>query len=96
MAAATVMKQGGVISFAAAGDTFTGKKRINAFRWTGITTAGHALEVRVGAYGTDEILFTANSDTTNHMEEFTFEPPLLVENIKVQTMGSGTLYLYTS
>lgn len=92
--AVTTASNGRVYKLTAASDTISGKQFIRMVRWVGATTAAHALELRCGAYGANDIIYADVAAAANHVRETTFDPPLIADNVKVQTLGSGTVYLY--
>ncbi len=85
-----VSENGRVIIFSAASDTKTGLMYLQKIRWVGPTTAGHTLELKTTA-GDTFLAAEADADTNDQdidMHGFT------VDGIDVDTMASGTLYVY--
>lgn len=91
----TQASSGNVHRLTAATDTISGKCSIKMIRWVGATTAAHALELRTGAYGANDVIYHDVATAANYVRETSFgDKPLRVENIRVQTLGSGTVYIY--
>ncbi len=92
--AVTRSSHGSVVKLTAANDALTGPLAISKIRWVGATAAAHAAELRTGAYGADDVIYDAVASVTNFVCESVFSPPLRVRNLKLQTLGSGRVYIY--
>lgn len=93
--AVTQATYGNVYKMTAASDAITGTLAIRRIRWVKATTAGHDLEVRTGAYGTADVVLGGTASTTNYTLDVDFgSNPLWVTNLKLQTLGSGVVYVY--
>lgn len=79
----------GIIKMTAAADAVTGKMKIDFIRWVGATTAGHSLVLKDTAGNT---IFESVADGANFID--VHRVPIVVDGVDLDTMGSGTLYLY--
>lgn len=81
----------GIIKMTAAADAVTGKMKIDYIRWVGGTTAGHQCILHDTAGNT---IFESVADGDNFIDVHAV--PKVVDGIDLDTMGSGTLYIYTN
>lgn len=91
--AVTSSSIGNTYKLTAVSDAITGGLQVLSIRWVGATTAAHTLELRTGAYGANDIVHASIANAANFVDTANFNPPLKLTNLKVQTLGSGTVYV---
>ena len=79
----------GILKMTASADAVLGKMKIDFIRWVGATTAGHSCILKDTA---GNVLFESEADGANFIDVHSL--PLVVDGIDVDTMDSGTLYIY--
>lgn len=95
--AVTHSSYGDVYKLTAASDVLTMPLVIQRIRWVKATTAGHDLEIRTGAYAAEDVILGGTAATTNYTLDVDFgTKPLRVTNLKLQTLGSGVVYVYVA
>ena len=78
-----------VVTMTAAADAITGTKIVESMRWIGVT-AGDDLVVDDSA---GNIIWVAKAETNNFTDAITFGPQQF-DGVVVDTIDSGTLYVY--
>lgn len=79
-----------IIDTASASVIFAGLVMACTFRWIGATTAGHQCVVKDG---TGRVVYAAIANAANFVDEGWCE--VNFRGLIVDTLGSGTLYIYT-
>ena len=78
-----------VVTMTAVGDEIEGTKIVEQLRWASVT-AGDELKVVDSA---DKIVWEALAGANNYTDVIIFGPSMF-DGLKVETIGSGTLYVY--
>jgi hypothetical protein len=80
------------IKLGAAADSITGKKFVKKILWSGPTTAGHQLVLQDAAGNT---FVDVKCGLANESVQLDFNvTSLRIDGCTVQTMGSGSVFLY--
>ena len=83
-----------LIADTASATTLTdGTFKATKIRWVGGTTAGHTVSVQDK---NSIVKFAAEATGANYTESEHFDPPLILEGVKVPTLGSGKIYIYVA
>lgn len=78
-----------VVTMTAAADEIEGTKIVEQLRWTGVTAADD-LKVVDSA---DNIVWETVAESNNYTDVIVFGPSMF-EGLKIETIDSGTLYVY--